>query len=142
MYRDGLAAILAAAPRAKAVLDGANLFHARDFAATGLGYAGIGRGRLAPTPELVGFIEESFHAVERGVANEVQALVQMLNSGYADAEFNRVSFAEVQRLAGTCVTGCAIAQPGPVSAAPVHQGFSLRLAQRAAAASPNSIAAA
>ena len=38
-------------------------------------------------------------SVERGVANEVDALVTFLNSRYAQDDFNRIRFAEVQRIA-------------------------------------------
>ncbi|HSE68160.1 MAG TPA: nucleotide sugar dehydrogenase [Gemmatimonadales bacterium] len=93
----------------------------------GLKHAGIGRGRQKPSSALIDAVFAGFQAVEIGVANEVQALVQFLNSRYADTEFNRVRFEEVQRIAGTCPTGCAIANPAGVPSVPVVDGFESRL---------------
>ena len=52
--------------------------------------------------------------MERGLANELLQLVDFLNASYASAPFNRVDFREVQRLAGTCATGCQTVDPGPL----------------------------
>ena len=46
-----------------------------------------------------------------------------------DDDFNRVDFKEVQRIAGTCVTGCDIVDPGPISDPPEYNGFVPRLAK-------------
>jgi UDP-N-acetyl-D-mannosaminuronic acid dehydrogenase len=135
VYAHGLADIRAAGPALRALVDGANAFRAADVAATGLQYVGIGRGRAAPEPAFLDFVEQSFRAVERGVANEVGALADFLNEHYAADDYNRVSLDEVRRLAGTCPTGCAIAATGSVHA-PSHAGFVSRLVARAAAASP------
>jgi hypothetical protein len=51
--------------------------------------------------------------------------VEFLNDGYAADTFNRVSFAEVRRLAATCVTGCSIPDVAPPSAATVHGPWQL-----------------
>jgi len=133
-YKDGLDGILAAAPRATAVVDGANLYRGGQFAGRKVGYAGIGRGTKPPAAGFVQFVEQSFRAMERGVANEVQGLIGFLNQRYAAGAFNEVTLDEVRRLGATCVTGCDIAATGPVARVPVFNGFSTRLAACASAA--------
>jgi UDP-N-acetyl-D-mannosaminuronic acid dehydrogenase len=135
VYASGLADILKRAPRLRGVVDGANLYHRRDFDGGRVGYTGIGRGtRAAPAP-LVAFVEESFRVMEQGVANEVAALLDFLNARYAPTAFNKVALDEVRRLADTCPTGCAIAQTRKGLKAPVHEGFQVQLARFAEAAS-------
>ena len=109
-----------------AVLDACHLLPATTRF-DGLRHAGIGRGRHKPSSALIDAVFAGFQAVEIGVANEVQALVQFLNSRYADTEFNRVRFEDVQRIAGTCPTGCAIVNPAPVPTVPLVDGFQSRL---------------
>jgi UDP-N-acetyl-D-mannosaminuronic acid dehydrogenase len=132
VYQSGLDGILAAAPRADAVFDGANLFRAEAFAGRSVGYAGIGRGRLEPDQAFVAFVERAFRAMERGVANELEQLIWFLNERYAPGDFNVVRLDEVRRLAATCVTGCVIAEPGAVAPLPPHDGFDPSLARAAA----------
>jgi UDP-N-acetyl-D-mannosaminuronic acid dehydrogenase len=132
VYKNDLKGILAKAPKATMAIDGANLFKAADFAGTKVAYAGIGRGKQAPTPEFIDFVEKSFIAVEKGTANEVKAMAEFLNGKYASSEFNKVSFDEVRRLGATCVTGCNIVAAAPVGAAPVYRGFRSHLAACAA----------
>ena len=117
--------------RLEGVLDGCNAFRRESFAGAPFGYAGIGRGRQAPPPELVELVLDSFRAVERGVANEVRALLEFLNERYARDDFNRARFSDVQKLASTCGTGCAVVDPGPVKALPPFAGFSSRLVRAA-----------
>ncbi|MBP7616822.1 MAG: hypothetical protein KA756_14305, partial [Steroidobacteraceae bacterium] len=62
-----------------------------------------------------------------GVANEVDRVVRLLNERYAADEFNRVWFSEVQRIAGTCITGCAIVDPRPLAAGQGGREFRSRL---------------
>lgn len=132
VYANDLAGLLAKGPALEGIIDGANVFQHPGQADLGrVGYAGIGRGRQAPTPAFEAFVAESFALVERGVANELVALIDFLNGRYATDAFNAVDFAKVRELAGSCVTGCAIAEAGPVSKAPSHEGFSFRLAQAA-----------
>lgn len=133
VYLDGRKELLAMAPKAKAVIDGCNLYRAADFAGTGVTYAGIGRGRQQPSAALVDFTVAGFRAMETGLANEVDALVEFLNERYADTEFNKVKFSEVQRIAGTCVTGCAIADTAVVEAVAPFEGFMPRLVAHAGA---------
>jgi UDP-N-acetyl-D-mannosaminuronic acid dehydrogenase len=119
----------------KGVLDGCNLL--TEGSSNGIAYGGIGRGREQPTEALVDEIAAAFRAVERGVANEVLQVCDYLNERYADSDFNRARFAEVQRLAGTCVTGCLISDPGPVSKPAGECGFRSRLVDRARASVPS-----
>jgi hypothetical protein len=90
-------------------------------------HAGIGRGRHKPSSALTDAVFRRFSGVEIGVANEVQALVQFLNSRNADNDFNRVNFEDVQRIAGTCPTGCAIVNSATALAVPMVDGFQSRL---------------
>ena len=84
-----------------------------------------------PDPAEIDSVTAAFRAVERGLANEVQEVVDFLNDRYASDKFNRVQFADVQKLAGTCVTGCAIVDPGPVAAIPAGLGSGSALLRRA-----------
>ncbi len=130
-YVSGRNAMLDAAPKARGVVDGCNVYHAADITKRGLVYTGIGRGHRAPTPAEIDSVTGAFRAVERGLANEVQEVVDFLNDRYASDKFNRVQFADVQKLAGTCVTGCAIVDPGPVAAIPAGLGSGSVLLRRA-----------
>ncbi|NJN63816.1 MAG: nucleotide sugar dehydrogenase [Acidobacteria bacterium] len=129
---DGLRDMLAMPSAPGAVVDGCNLYRAMDFRGTPIRYTGIGRGQKAPSPALVAFVTESFRIMETGLANELDSLIGFLNDRFASGSFNQVQLSEVRRIAGTCVTGCAIGTPGAVSRVPEHEGFSLRLVRRAA----------
>lgn len=129
MYFEEKAQILAKAKALKGILDACNTYKVGDI--TTVKYAGIGRGAKAPEKDFVDFVYESFRAYETGVANEVNALCDFLNKTYADSEFNKVKFSEVQRLAASCSTGCEIANTGKIASIPVYKGFSSRLAQDA-----------
>ncbi len=124
----------ALAPKLEAVVDGCNLYSRRDFAASGVRYAGIGRGGQPTSGEFIEFVRAGFDAVERGVANEVHALLAFLNTRFADNAFDRVSLDEVRRLAGTCVTGCRLPSPGTVGRLPAWRGFTPHLVTLAAGA--------
>jgi UDP-N-acetyl-D-mannosaminuronic acid dehydrogenase len=110
------------------IVDGCNLYQRSEIESR-LPYVGIGRGTGTPDAALEDFAYASFRAMERGVANELVTLIGFLNERYADGAFNRVEFTEVQRIAGTCVTGCAIADPGPIAPAVPYRGFTPRLVQ-------------
>jgi UDP-N-acetyl-D-mannosaminuronic acid dehydrogenase len=112
------------------LVDGCNLLQPAQLNGRAAIATGIGRGKQAPGSELVAQVERAFRAVETGVANEVGAVTDYLNRHYAADQFNRVQFSEVQRIAGTCVTGCSIADRGTV--APAARGFQSRLVERAA----------
>ena len=137
VYQGGLDGILAQAPKARLVVDGSNLYRRDALAGKSVTYVGIGRGTQPPSASFTQFVEESFRVMERGVANEVDDLLAFLNGRFATSDFNRVRLDEVRRLGGTCVTGCDIAQTGPVAAVPSFEGFSTRLAQCAQRASVN-----
>lgn len=109
------------------VVDGCNLVPRHD----GDRYCGIGRGSQTPPKALVDAVHAGFRAMERGVANEVSSLVDFLNESYSDSAFTRIDFREVQRIAGTCVTGCEIVDAGPVSPPVAFNGFRSRLVELA-----------
>lgn len=131
-YQDGRAALLQAARRATQVFDACNAWQPGD--AGPRAYAGIGRGRAAPSPALVADVVAGFRAVERGMANEVAALVAVLNARYAPAPADQATLAEVRRLAATCPTGCVLAEPGAVTLPAGASGFRSVLAAAAAGA--------
>ena len=133
-YAEGRRAILSSAPKLAGLFDGCNLYRRSDFNGSRVGYAGIGRGTKTPSRDFVDFVFEGFRIMECGVANELKAFIDLANQRYAADDFNKIDFREVQRIAGTCVTGCAIADPGPVDKAPAYQGFVTRLVQCAHAA--------
>ena len=135
VYRDHLDEILAMAPQLRIFFDGSNAFPGTDLSRSGLRAGGIGRGRRPPDSQLVADTLAGFRAMERGVANEVSRLVDFLNARYAPDEFNRASYPEVQRLAGTCVTGCALVAPGPIE--PAGGKLRSRLAEIAARCAPS-----
>jgi hypothetical protein len=126
---DGL---LGTAPAASGIFDACNLLP-DPAARPHLSYDGIGRGTGAPTEELVNVVVAGFQAVERGVANEVHSLIEFLNQSFAATPFERVDFAEVQRLAATCGTGCRLVDPGPLDPPPEAARSMSRLVARAAA---------
>ncbi len=128
VYASGLDDILAAGKGLKGLVDGANVYARADVEAKGIGYTGIGRGQNAPSEELIEFVEKSFRAVEHGVANEVASLAEFLNENYAPTDFNRVTMDKVRELAGSCVTGCVIAEEMDQISAEEHEGFASRLA--------------
>lgn len=135
VYKTGLEEILGQAPKAVGVVDGANLYRHSQFQDGKVGYTGIGRGRQPAPAGFVEFVESSFRVIERGTANEVQALIEFLNGRYADSDFNKVSLDTVRELGATCVTGCEIASTGKIEEAPSFDGFTTHLAACAAAAS-------
>jgi UDP-N-acetyl-D-mannosaminuronic acid dehydrogenase len=133
-YRESLGPAFSKHPQMRALFDACNFLRPDEAARLGVAYAGIGRGTAPPTMGFLDFVYQEFRAVERGLANEVLELIDFLNASYAPDPFNRVTFLEVQRLAGTCVTGCDIVDPGPVADSSGFHGFSSRLADLARAA--------
>lgn len=128
-YMEGIAGILQQAGKLKGIVDACNLFTRERIESKGTGYAGIGRGLQAPSAEFIDFAYKGFRAMERGLANEVEAVIGFLNDHYVSEAFNAVKFEEVQRLAGSCNTGCEIAEPGPVAPLTAYQGFRPRLVE-------------
>jgi UDP-N-acetyl-D-mannosaminuronic acid dehydrogenase len=131
VYAEGWLDLVACAPRARDVFDACHLLTAELMSRDGRRHAGIGRGRSTPSEELVTAVHSGFEAVERGVANEVGAIVDFLNRRFADGDFNRIRFPEVQRIAATCPTGCTIVAPGEVMPPTGTAGFESRLVARA-----------
>ncbi len=105
------------------IVDGCNIYKHEDFKNKNIGYTGIGRGTEMPSDEFVNSVYEQFEIVERGTANEVQSLIDFLNANYADTNFNKVEFKEVQRLAGSCGTGCKISDTGIIEVYNSFDGF-------------------
>jgi hypothetical protein len=118
------------------VIDACNLFSALDFPGTNPVYAGIGRGRRAPERALVRAVAAMYHAVSRGVSNELTSLVGFLNDRYAQDTFNRVDESEVRALAATNALGCNIDEPGAIEPIEPCDGFISGLAQLAVDAVP------
>ena len=126
LYSQERETMLESAPKVQGVFDGCNLFKKSDFNSS-IGYAGIGRGRDVPDDEFIKFVHKGFRIMECGVANEVAAFVDFANEHFAEDDFNEVDFKDVQRIAGTCVTGCDIVDPGPIDDLPEYNGFVPRL---------------
>jgi UDP-N-acetyl-D-mannosaminuronic acid dehydrogenase len=138
-YKRDLNSILTLSPELQGVFDGCNLFQASDFSGKGKVYSGIGKGKGRPSKGFVQLVHDGFLAVERGFSNEIQDFIDFANSRYVRDEFNRVKFGEVKALAETCVTGCKLAEPGPVGSIRAHRGFMPRLVKCAMERSEKSI---
>lgn len=130
-YFEKIDNILSKAPVLKGIYDASNTFKSEDIVSKGINYAGIGRGTGIPSDELIDFTVESFRLMERGVANEVQYICNFLNENYAQDEFNKVVFHEVQRLGASCSTGCIIADTGKINQVPEYKGFKSELVEKA-----------
>jgi len=111
------------------IMDACNIYNAGYFKNSTIIYSGIGRGSEVPNQSFVEFVYESFRAMETGLANELNNLINFYNSNYAFDEFNKVKFADVQRLAKTCSTGCEIADPGKIDHVPTYNKFHSSLAE-------------
>ncbi|MFK7965192.1 MAG: nucleotide sugar dehydrogenase [Burkholderiaceae bacterium] len=121
VYLSGLDEMLAMANHLEAIYDGANLFQSAHFDGMSIDYAGIGRGTLAPPEQLVQETVGRFRQMEQKVSRELVDLIRFLNDHYAGDEFNQVSFETVRHLAGSCVTGCAIAPVLPGDSQQAHK---------------------
>jgi UDP-N-acetyl-D-mannosaminuronic acid dehydrogenase len=128
MYSEEKDSILSKGKNLKGVLDACNIYNAKDFKNTAIKYTGIGRGVNEPEKSFIEFVHDSFRDVETGLANEVNNICDFLNSRYAEGEFNKVKFSDVQKLAASCSTGCEIANTGKIAKVPEFKGFSSRLA--------------
>jgi UDP-N-acetyl-D-mannosaminuronic acid dehydrogenase len=118
----------------KCIMDACNIYQAVEVEKKGLSYAGIGRGTKSPDSEFTEFVFESFRVMEKGLSRELSKLIEFYNSEFAQGEFNKVAFSEVQRLAKSCSTGCEIADTGVIERVPVYKDFATRLARAAFAA--------
>jgi hypothetical protein len=68
-------------------------------------------------------VTEGFRAQELGLANELRTTIKYMNRQYSTSSFDSSSLEEVRRLAATCVTGCVIAETGPVFVPGPLDGF-------------------
>jgi UDP-N-acetyl-D-mannosaminuronic acid dehydrogenase len=121
-YTSSRETIVGNSPRLRAVVDACNLWSRADFDAN-INYTGIGRGTRPPESQLIDFVTQGFRIVEHGFARELNDIITFLNSRYANDEFSKVSYREVQRLAATCSTGCRLAEPIPTDSLEPFQGF-------------------
>jgi UDP-N-acetyl-D-mannosaminuronic acid dehydrogenase len=126
IYQDEIDHIMKSSESLKGIFDGCNLF-SPGLTGQQLKFAGIGKGKNPPKDELIDFVFESFRAVEQGFANEIQRFIDFANERYARDDFNRVDFSEVQQIAGTCITGCQLVNPGTIRRIPDSVGLSSRL---------------
>jgi UDP-N-acetyl-D-mannosaminuronic acid dehydrogenase len=126
IYQDEIDHIMRSSESLKGIFDGCNLF-SPDLTGKKPKFSGIGKGKNPPKDELIDFVYESFRAVEQGFANEIQRFIDFANERYAMDDFNRVDFSEVQLIAGTCITGCQLVDPGPIIRTPDSVGLSSRL---------------
>lgn len=115
------------------IMDACNIYSSKQFEGKNIKYTGIGRGTTEPSPAFIDFVYQSFRNMERGLGHELQGLINFYNNNYAYDEYNKVKFADVQRLAKTCSTGCEIADPDPIEGTPSYEGFTSILVQKAIA---------
>ncbi len=130
VYREALFGE-ALAPSARAVFDGAHLLQRDEFAVRPLVYEGIGKGRSKPPAELIAAVEAGLEAVRRGLANEIEGLAAFLRERQEYGAGRDFGLETIRRLAGTCATGCLVAEPGPLEAGPEYPGFRPRLPETA-----------
>jgi len=136
-YVRELHAIRQSSPKLFALVDACNLWSRSDFG-EGLRYTGIGRGTRVAGKDLVEFVTQGFRIVEHGFARELNDTIQFLNNRYARDSFNRVSYQQVQKLAGTCSTGCHLVEPIPTEPVEPLHGFLSTLVELA---SPRTVSA-
>lgn len=135
-YIDKIDAI-SSAPNLIGLMDACNIFKHEYFSERNIPYSGIGRGAGEPSDDFVKFVFDSFRAMEKGLAFELNNLIGFYNENYAHDEFNKVKFADVQYLAKTCSTGCEIANPEKTDVLPVYNGFTPDLTKLAYEISKN-----
>jgi UDP-N-acetyl-D-mannosaminuronic acid dehydrogenase len=127
MYFEEKNQIYSKAKVLKGILDGCNIYKPDEFKNTHIKYTGIGRGTINPDKDFIDFVYKSFRMMETGLANEVNNLCAFLNKNYSENDFNKIKFSDVQTLAGSCSTGCEIADTGKIESIPVYKGFSFQL---------------
>lgn len=115
----------------KGIVDACNIYHRKQFTGKPIRYTGIGRGTQEPSTDFIDFVYKSFQSMERGLAIELINLINFYNTNYAYDEYNKVKFADVQRLAKTCSTGCEIADAGKIESVPGYNGYASSLVQKA-----------
>ncbi len=111
LYSEEKESILRMSKKLKGVFDGCNIYSHEDFTNSGIVYTGIGRGTKEPGEKFTNYVFNGFRVLEKGIANELLDITEFLNNEYASDEFNKIDFKEVQKLAGSCTTGCNIVDP-------------------------------
>ncbi|MBN1939023.1 MAG: nucleotide sugar dehydrogenase [Candidatus Aminicenantes bacterium] len=129
-YRKEWPRILRAFSGRPAVFDGCHLFSRSEDP----DLPGLGKGENPPSDALSAFGAESFRAMELGLALEIEAYVEFINSAYPEPS-NSLVFDDISRLAGTCSTGCRLVAPGQITKVPAFEGAETRLAARGEALS-------
>lgn len=127
IYTDEMNNIINSSDKLKGLFDGCNLIDSGSLGKAAFAFAGIGKGKYSPRKKFIEFVHKGFLTVEKGFANEIQTLIDFVNEQFAPDEFNRVDYHEIQRIAGTCITGCRIVDPGPLAHVPPYNGFTPRL---------------
>jgi UDP-N-acetyl-D-mannosaminuronic acid dehydrogenase len=127
-YLDQMEKIISS-DRLQGIMDACNLYNRDDFKDKNFIYSGIGRGMRKPDDRFIDFVHDSFRIMEKGLANELMGLIDFYNEHYAFDEFNKVVFADVQRLAKTCSTGCEITDTDIIEQLSVYHGFSSSLSK-------------
>lgn len=127
IYTGKLVSLIHLASQLEILFDGCNLFKRSDFAGKSFDFLGIGKGLKKPPDKWLNFVYKGFKIIEIGISNEIQRFINFANQRYARDNFDLVDFKEVQRIVGTCATGCKIISPGPVERVPIYRGFISRL---------------
>jgi UDP-N-acetyl-D-mannosaminuronic acid dehydrogenase len=122
-YLDNYNKIFEYAPKLRGVVDGCNIFGKDISNKIPVKYIGIGRGKNKPTDSFIDFVFRSFNAVEKGIGNELNSIIEFLNDNYAADEFNKARFQKVRVLADTCSTGCSIVNPDKIDEIEPFNGF-------------------
>ncbi len=128
-YLDNYDKIIEYGSRLKGMIDGCNIYNKDIYEKIPVKYIGIGRGKNKPEKGFIDFVYDSFIAVEKGIGNELNSLIEFLNDNYAKDEFNKAKFRRVRVLADTCSTGCSIANPDKIDRIEPYNGFSSRLVE-------------
>lgn len=123
IYKDSIHEILDKSPSTKYIFDGCNLFNYETFSGKNLTYTGIGRGKDLPSEDLINQVFNNFQSLEKKFANEIKMLAAFFNDNYVDDDFNTIHFKAIQKLAGTCTTGCNIVDPDEITKVKEQDGF-------------------
>ncbi len=133
-YLDNYENIIQTAKSMKGLVDGCNIYNKSIYDKIPVKYVGIGRGENKPDKHFIDFVYDSFVAVEKGIGNELNSLIEFLNDNYAEDEFNKARFTTVRSLADTCATGCSIVNPDRINEIEPFNGFGSKLVECAVAA--------
>ncbi len=128
-YLDNYDKIFEFAPEMKGLVDGCNIYGKHLYEKIPVKYTGIGRGKMSPSKEFIDFVYKGFVAVEKGIGNELNSLIEFLNDNYAKDDFNKAKFNRVRILADTCSTGCSIANPDKIEKIEPYNGFRSQLVE-------------